>query len=323
MDLREVGYDGRDWINLAQDRDQWRAYVRVAMNLRVQYYYCMYVLVRLSQHVMSAQDTGSFLSMSFASALVQVKRNFDRFMQAQLKSIEETKVNRKSKCGILSFVANFEDFAKTAEAIFKNTDRRTDLDKWYTKLVGAMFEAIPRNAAEHHKTPQEVVKMENFHHLYALLSELKIGVLDGLRKEAKQKYSDALKAYVTQYFGRPLEKLNLFFEGVQAKVAQGVKQSEISYQMAYSKQELRKVIREYPAREVKKGLDNLYRKVEKHLCEQENLLQVVWRAMQEEFIQQYKYIEELIQRCYPGSMIALDFSIQNILEFFSEIARSH
>ncbi|KAJ4431500.1 hypothetical protein ANN_20098 [Periplaneta americana] len=28
MDLREVGHDGRDWINLAQDRDQWRAYVR-------------------------------------------------------------------------------------------------------------------------------------------------------------------------------------------------------------------------------------------------------------------------------------------------------
>ncbi|KAJ4451324.1 hypothetical protein ANN_02786 [Periplaneta americana] len=35
MDLREVGYDDREWINLAQDRDQWRAYMRVAMNLRV------------------------------------------------------------------------------------------------------------------------------------------------------------------------------------------------------------------------------------------------------------------------------------------------
>ncbi|KAJ4441726.1 hypothetical protein ANN_11584 [Periplaneta americana] len=34
MDLREVGYDDRDWINLAQDRDQRRAYVRAAMNLR-------------------------------------------------------------------------------------------------------------------------------------------------------------------------------------------------------------------------------------------------------------------------------------------------
>ncbi|KAJ4440722.1 hypothetical protein ANN_08870 [Periplaneta americana] len=29
MDLREVGYDDREWINLAQDRNQWRAYVRL------------------------------------------------------------------------------------------------------------------------------------------------------------------------------------------------------------------------------------------------------------------------------------------------------
>ncbi|KAJ4445429.1 hypothetical protein ANN_07234 [Periplaneta americana] len=27
MDLREVGYDDRDWINLAQDRDRWLAYM--------------------------------------------------------------------------------------------------------------------------------------------------------------------------------------------------------------------------------------------------------------------------------------------------------
>jgi hypothetical protein len=35
MDLREIGWDGRDWIDLAQDRDRWRAYVNAAMNLRV------------------------------------------------------------------------------------------------------------------------------------------------------------------------------------------------------------------------------------------------------------------------------------------------
>ncbi|KAJ4428556.1 hypothetical protein ANN_24600 [Periplaneta americana] len=35
MDLREMGYDDRDWINLAQDKDRRRAYVRAAMNLRV------------------------------------------------------------------------------------------------------------------------------------------------------------------------------------------------------------------------------------------------------------------------------------------------
>jgi hypothetical protein len=34
MDLREIGWDGMDWIDLAQDRDQWRAIVNAVMNLR-------------------------------------------------------------------------------------------------------------------------------------------------------------------------------------------------------------------------------------------------------------------------------------------------
>ena len=35
MDLREVGCDPGGWIDLAEDWDQWRAYVRAVMNLRV------------------------------------------------------------------------------------------------------------------------------------------------------------------------------------------------------------------------------------------------------------------------------------------------
>jgi hypothetical protein len=35
MDLREIGWDSGDWIDLAQDRDQWRALVNAVMNIRV------------------------------------------------------------------------------------------------------------------------------------------------------------------------------------------------------------------------------------------------------------------------------------------------
>jgi hypothetical protein len=35
IDLRETGWDGMDWIDLAQDRDQWKALVNTVMNLRV------------------------------------------------------------------------------------------------------------------------------------------------------------------------------------------------------------------------------------------------------------------------------------------------
>jgi hypothetical protein len=35
MDLIEIGWNGMDWINLSQDRDQWRALVNMIMNLQV------------------------------------------------------------------------------------------------------------------------------------------------------------------------------------------------------------------------------------------------------------------------------------------------
>jgi hypothetical protein len=35
MDLREIGWDGMDWTDVAQDMDQWRALVNTVMNLRV------------------------------------------------------------------------------------------------------------------------------------------------------------------------------------------------------------------------------------------------------------------------------------------------
>jgi hypothetical protein len=35
MDLRELRWRGMDWIDLAQDRDQWRVLVNTVMNLRV------------------------------------------------------------------------------------------------------------------------------------------------------------------------------------------------------------------------------------------------------------------------------------------------
>jgi hypothetical protein len=35
MDLREIGWEGVEWIHLAQDRDRWRAVVNAVTNLRV------------------------------------------------------------------------------------------------------------------------------------------------------------------------------------------------------------------------------------------------------------------------------------------------
>uniref|UniRef100_A0A8D0BYA8 Exocyst complex component 1 n=1 Tax=Salvator merianae TaxID=96440 RepID=A0A8D0BYA8_SALMN len=235
----------------------------IALGDKIDSFNSLYMLVKMSHHVWTAQnvDPTSFLSTTLGNVLVTVKRNFDKCISNQIKQMEDVKISKKSKVGILPFVAEFEEFAALAESIFKNAERRGDLDKAYLKLIRAVF-------------------------------------MNG-------------KIYIH------------FFEGVEARVAQGVREEEVSYQLAFNKQELRKVIKEYPGKEVKKGLDNLYKKVDKHLCEEENLLQVVWHSMQDEFIRQYKHFEGLIARCYPGSGITMEFTIQDILDYFSSIAQSH
>ena len=132
--------------------------------------------------MLSASDTGSFLSVTFGSSLVHVKRAFDRFFMTQLRSIEESKQPRKSKCGILPFISNFEarllknyhalicfvpnrvtfflqEFSTIIENIFRTSERRVDVDKWYTRLVRAMLDVIPRIAVENSKTPPDIIKM--------------------------------------------------------------------------------------------------------------------------------------------------------------------
>uniref|UniRef100_A0A3B4DMG2 Exocyst complex component 1 n=1 Tax=Pygocentrus nattereri TaxID=42514 RepID=A0A3B4DMG2_PYGNA len=297
----------------------------IALGDKIDSFNSLYMLVKMSHHVWTAEnvDPASYLSTTLGNVLVTVKRNFDKCISGQIKQMEDVKISKKSKVGILPFVTSFEEFAELAETIFRNAERRGDLDKAYIKLIRAVFMNVEKVANESQKTPRDVVMMENFHHIFSTLSRLKISCLEAERKEAKHKYTDHLQSYVINSLGQPLEKLNHFFEGVEARVAQGVREEEVSYQLAFNKQELRKVIKEYPGKEVKKGLDNLYKKVDKHLCEEESLLQVVWHSMQDEFIRQYKHFEGLINRCYPGSGITMDFTIQDMLEYFSSIAQSH
>ncbi|XP_069358063.1 exocyst complex component 1 isoform X1 [Maniola hyperantus] len=229
---------------------------------------------------------------ALAAVAVAAKRGADRVVAERLAALPDAvkQAARKPKCGILSFIPELEQLSAVCEAIFAR-GRRADLDRWYLALGAAQLRAIA--TAAHPRTPRAVLQLENYHRLHACVSALRVPALDALRRDARARYADALRAYVTQQFGRPLEKLTTFFEGVAEAVAAGVREHEVCYRAAYSKHELRRLLALYPAHEVRKSLHRLYRTVEKHLSEEGGLLQVVWRAMQEEFIAQHVALQVL------------------------------
>ncbi|NXJ70351.1 EXOC1 protein, partial [Rostratula benghalensis] len=289
---------------------------------------CLQVLVTLNDSIFEMWGSSSALPSSFLNTvlgnmLLLAKSSFNKCIGALCKEIEEAKMTSKMKGGILPSVSHFEEFVEFSEEVFRTARRRGELDKAHLRLASSVFSSINSLSSANLKVNTDMVMMENFHHFHCFLCQKEINCLEGKKREAKQRYSEHMEKYVIKYLGQPLEKLNHFFEGVKARVAQGVKEEEVSFQLAYSKQELRKVIEKYPGKEVKRALETLYKKIHKYLSPEENLLPVVWRAMEQEFIRQYQEFDDLIQRCYAGSGIAMDFTTEDLLSYFNSITLSN
>uniref|UniRef100_A0A672U2Q2 Exocyst complex component Sec3 C-terminal domain-containing protein n=1 Tax=Strigops habroptila TaxID=2489341 RepID=A0A672U2Q2_STRHB len=287
---------------------------------------CLQVLVTLNDSIFEMWDSSSALPASFLNTilgnmLLLTKNSFNKCIVSITRKIEETRMPSKLKGGILPSVSRFEEFVSFSEEVFRTAQRRRELDKAHLRLASSVF--INSLSSANLKVNTDMVMMENFHHIHCFLCQKMIHCLEDKKIEAKQRYSEHMEKYIITYLGQPLEKLNQFFEGVKARVAQGVKEEEISFQLAYSKQELRKVIDKYPGKEVKRALETLYKKIHKDLSPEENLLPVVWHAMEQELIHQYQEFEDLIQRCYAGSGIAMDFTVEDLLSYFSSITVSN
>jgi len=68
----------------------------------------MGAMVRLGFHALKPENTSSFIGMVYGSVLVQEKRSFDRLMNSYVQAINDSRLPRKVKPGILAFVTDFE-----------------------------------------------------------------------------------------------------------------------------------------------------------------------------------------------------------------------
>ncbi|NWZ89474.1 EXOC1 protein, partial [Nesospiza acunhae] len=284
---------------------------------------CLQVLVTLSDSVLGtwgpcSAPPSSFLHTLLGNVLLLAKSNFNKCIGTLCKEMEEAKPASRTRGGILPCVSRFQELVALSEEMFQTSQRRGELDRAQLRLASSVFSSISSLSSASLKVNVDMVMMENFHHIHNFLCQRNIPCLEGKKREAKQRCREHMEKYITTYVSQSLERL----KGVKARLAQGVKEEELSFQLAYSKQELRKVIEKYPGKEVRRALETLYRTIHKHLSPEGNL-PVVWQAVEQGFIQQYREFEELIQRCYAGAGIALDFSMEDLLSYFNSITMAN
>ena len=126
--------------------------------------FCMNILIDLNNFITKISGNAQqlhYLNEVLASNLIQAKRSLDKFMTLQINSVRDAKLPKRAPCGLLNYVKNLEKLAIAAQPLL-NSNRRTDLEKWYSRLVNKILECIVLNSEQHYKTPAEVIKMGMF-----------------------------------------------------------------------------------------------------------------------------------------------------------------
>ncbi|CAG8512919.1 2034_t:CDS:10 [Funneliformis mosseae] len=260
---------------------------------------------------------------------------FEIFINEQLKAIEETKVTSKKRKGIVIFMRIFPRFVERIEHSMiedEKLEMRRIVNRAYERIVKTMFECVEAIAKDADSPVDDkeqlnahIMTLENMHYFYSEIRSRRIIILEPFMRYAKSSYDKHMDAYARTMVRRPFGKMLEFFEGIESLLRTNAAPEEVGFRIQFNKSALKKVISQYPGKEIKKGLESLYKRVEKHFKEEEGgrLLQVVWHAIEEEVIRSHERFTLTINRCYPDANITLEFSMDDLLGYFSEIARSH
>ncbi|XP_023667304.2 exocyst complex component 1-like [Paramormyrops kingsleyae] len=273
----------------------------------------------LSQYQL--QLTASFYCSLLRCAQQHSQHSLRTCAESLCREVESPQALKRTRGGILPFVTRLEDFMYHGKAILMGEEERWGLDSLYAKLLKAAVHTLEKLSGSNARSGPLVVRLMNYHQLVNFLEQLRLSGLEEVHEEAKERMALHLRHYMAMQMGQPLGLLSDFLDGVQGHLAHGVQEEEVGFQLAYSKQELRRVAERYTGREVRRILEASHRRLSRELADSPRLLQEVWSAMKTAFLEKYREAESLINKCYPGAGISLDFTEQDLLEYFSTISR--
>ena len=258
------------------------------------------------------QSNQDFLNNVLQKLHGNLETRFKKFVDDQVRAIEETKVKIKKRKGVIHFVRIFPHFSAAVENMLSAANAhalpiRRMVDREYDRILKSMFDSLKVIAREnpaivasaaastitsatsttagtttaisalHQADPEDkealnfhILLIENMHHFLEETSPESglyprpLEVLDDWREAAQRELAEHMQLYLNTVMRRPLGKLLEHLENVEAQLAAGKTAAQVAAQPSNSRQVFNKVLGGYDAREVRKGIEALRKRVEKH-----------------------------------------------------------
>lgn len=104
--------------------------------------------------------------------------------------------------------------------------------------------------------------------------------------------------------------------------------SEVLGSNMYSKSSLKRVVKDFDAKDVRRSIEALFKRVDKHFDDEGDMVNStnkvvngtvmagVWQACEEKFVKETQRFSRLISQCYGDSGVTLDFTVGDVQTAF-------
>ncbi|KPM34752.1 hypothetical protein AK830_g11832 [Neonectria ditissima] len=230
-----------------------------------------------------SQSNQDFLNNLLQKLNGHLDGRFKKFVDEQIRAIEETKVKIKKRKGVISFIRIFPTFSAAVEnmlvGVDPNLSARQTIDREYDRLLKSMFDSLMVIARENPAVsvtngsadPEDkealnfhILLIENMNHFLEETDTRGLDVLEEWKEQANATYYEHMTLYLNAVMRRPLGKVLEHLENMETQLQTGKSPGSIAAQPSNSKAVFNKVLGNYDSKEVRKGIEALRKRVEKH-----------------------------------------------------------
>lgn len=255
------------------------------------------MLVSLEQCLAKYEETNQeFITRTVRTLHDRLVGLFHRFIEEQVKAIEETKVKVKKRKGLISFMRVFPEFIGVVEDMIpqefshqESLEVRFIVNDAYIRILKAMWESLnfiakdnPASAAgggAHSTAPTSgdpedkealnyhILLIENMNYFVEEVKTHHNIVLEEWTERAGRDQVNHLTQYVDAVIRRPLGKWLDFLESTEALMKATDSYVGIANKPSHSRSSAKKVLSAHDAKEIRKGVETLKKRIEKHFTD--------------------------------------------------------
>ncbi|KAK5281391.1 hypothetical protein LTR40_004926 [Exophiala xenobiotica] len=301
------------------------------------------VLVSLEQCLAKYEETNQeFITRAVKTLHDRLTGVFHRFIEEQVKAIEETKVKVKKRKGLISFMRVFPEFTAAVEEMIprefahqESLDVRFTVNDAYIRLLKAMWESLnfiakdnPASATRGvHSTaattggdPEDkealnyhILLIENMNYFIEEVKTHHNVVLEEWTERASRDQISHMNQYTDAVIRRPLGKWLDFLESTEAMMKTTDKFTSIANKPSHSRSSAKKILSAYDAKEVRKGVETLKKRIEKHFTDADDPVAstsslsrgLIGRVLEEcavRYAHAWDRMKVVVERVYEGSL---------------------